>query len=604
MFQHFGLREEPFGVTPDPRFAFFGYAHREAISSMYASILEGRGHALLIAHPGMGKTTMLNYLRARLGDSADVAALSNFAPTRTGLLHEVMTLLGFDWLEDDTAECWRRLQRFAYDRWRAGRRVVVLCDDAQSLSQEALEDIGLLTNCEVPEQKLIQIVLAGQPGIVPRLQTPRLEALCQKVGVVSHIQPLPGIEVEAYVQHRLQVAGAGREIFAPEALRAVGRVSNGIPLRINTICHAALVEAWLGDLECVGEVEVQTAAAELLDLAFPAQVAEIAPAPRRGTRSAAVVANDAGAPRRIVHLEPVGMESAAEAGARPASSRHFEKLQRMQRAGDLFETPAPAARTAEAAPVPAAPVVAAAPRRSTAGERPSPIAARLLERLPQEGTAAIGFATVNRRESAAVALALAGRELAAALGTRVLLVEASGGHSQLGALLDVPAAGPGLGDLLFSNDADIESTVQATGLPGVFVLRGAHDAHVLATRTALDVFAQLRGAFGALLLEMPAVKDANGTMGTFALADRIVLVAKPGESRVRDLEHAMRRLAAARVDVCGAIVDDIEVWRAPATPSAALRALRTFVEVWLGRARTAVRRWDPRQLRLVRITHD
>jgi type II secretory pathway predicted ATPase ExeA len=388
--KHFGLREEPFGVAPDPRFLYFGNEHREAISALYTSMLEGRSAALLLAHPGMGKTTLLNYLRARVAATADMVVLSNFADSRRGLLHEVTSLLGCEAEVDNAGENWRRLQRVLIDRARRGRRVVLICDDAQTLSHEALEDLNLLCNCELPQQKLIQIILAGQPGLVPRLRIPRHESLTQRIGVFSHLMPLPPGEVEQYIEHRLRVAGATREVFTPEARLAVARFSDGVPIRINTVCRKALVDSCLAHCNHVEPDIVEEAASDLLNSVYPAQVVEEAVwaqlAPQTRTlpppaeplaewRDEEELTRDDIARRvrsldkQVVMLKQLGGASnggaipgVQSASARPSPpmalsspatprwqvSRNFELLLRMERDRDLFgpEPPQPLAAPA------------------------------------------------------------------------------------------------------------------------------------------------------------------------------------------------------------------------------------------------------------------
>ncbi|MBI3666856.1 MAG: AAA family ATPase [Acidobacteria bacterium] len=241
--QHFGVIGDPFGVTPDPRFLFLGREHREALSSLYYGIVEGRGFAVMVAAPGMGKTTLLRYLRQRMKGRADFATLACSFDDKNELLKAVMSGLTVEGGEENYFQNWQRLQGFLLDRRSQGRKAVVICDEAQSLSDLTLENIRLLSNLETTQEKLLQIILAGQPDLVLRLKTQQLEQLGQRVNVSCRIRPLTETEVETYIQHRLEVVGRKRRLFTSEAATVIAHASQGIPRNINTLCYNAMALA-------------------------------------------------------------------------------------------------------------------------------------------------------------------------------------------------------------------------------------------------------------------------------------------------------------------------------------------------------------------------
>ena len=251
--RHFELTEDPFGVTPDPKFLYFGQEHREALASLFYSVIESRAFAVMVAPPGMGKTTLLHYLRTKIQGQADTASLVCSFDDKNELLQAVMAALGVETENASYFQNWRRFQNFLIERQGQGRKVVLICDEAQSFSDETLENIRLLSNLETTQTKLLQIILAGQPVLVQKLKASQLEQLGQRISVFCSIHPLHESEVETYIEHRLQVAGRTKQLFKPEALPVISRFSRGIPRNINTICYNAMALAWSLDCSLVDE---------------------------------------------------------------------------------------------------------------------------------------------------------------------------------------------------------------------------------------------------------------------------------------------------------------------------------------------------------------
>jgi general secretion pathway protein A len=237
----YGLREQPFGVTPDPRYLYFSPSHREALASLYYGIETGRGFLALIAEPGLGKTSLQFQLLDRLKGAMRTAFLFQTQCDSQELLRYLWEDLEIDSRENDAVELHGRLEQFLMGEASAGRGVVVFIDEAQNLSDSALETVRLLSNFEASDRKLFQIVLSGQPELARRLKSPGLAQLCQRIAVLVGLKRLAASETFQYINHRLKIAGYdGPEIFAPEAVQLIAEESQGIPRNINNICFNAM----------------------------------------------------------------------------------------------------------------------------------------------------------------------------------------------------------------------------------------------------------------------------------------------------------------------------------------------------------------------------
>lgn len=235
------LREQPFGVTPDPRFLYFSPGHREALASLFYGIETGRGFLSLVAEPGMGKTTLLFQLLKRWKGYVHSAFLFQTQCDSRELLRYLMEDLGLESQDRDIVRMHADLNDFLFRETKAGKRVVLFIDESQNLSDSVLETVRLLSDFEAPDRKLLQIVLAGQPELEQRLAHPGLTQLGQRIAVRARLEPLPRAEVLRYMNHRLRVAGyQGTELFTPEAAAAIAERSRGIPRVVNHLCFNAL----------------------------------------------------------------------------------------------------------------------------------------------------------------------------------------------------------------------------------------------------------------------------------------------------------------------------------------------------------------------------
>jgi general secretion pathway protein A len=238
---YYGLHEQPFGVTPDPRFLNFTSSHREALASLRYGIDCGLGFLALIAKPGMGKTTLLFHLLEKLQDSARTVFLFQTQCDSQGLLHSIMADLGITTQSRDLTDLQSQLNEVLLAELRAGKRFVLVIDEAQNLDDSVLETLRMLSNFEVPRKKLMHNVLSGQPQLADKLKSANLVQLRQRISILTRLAPLTSAETGVYISHRLSVAGyRGKPLFTPEALAIISHGSEGIPRNINNLCFHAL----------------------------------------------------------------------------------------------------------------------------------------------------------------------------------------------------------------------------------------------------------------------------------------------------------------------------------------------------------------------------
>jgi len=258
------LREQPFGVTPDPRYLYFSPGHREALASLFYGIETGRGFLSLVAPPGMGKTTLLFQLLRRWKGHVHSAFLFQTQCNSRELIRYLLADLGVKNDGEDMVRMHSELNDFLFRETKAGRRVVVFIDEAHNLSTPVLETVRLLSNFEAPDKKLMQIVLTGQPELAQRLARPELAQLRQRIAVQTQLDPLSPAEVARYVNHRLHVAGyQGQELFTSPALDLVARYSGGIPRLINVVCFNALSLGFAGRYNQINPDIVREAAKDV-----------------------------------------------------------------------------------------------------------------------------------------------------------------------------------------------------------------------------------------------------------------------------------------------------------------------------------------------------
>jgi general secretion pathway protein A len=237
----FGLREQPFGVTPDPRYLYLSPGHREALASLYYGIESNRGFMSLIARPGMGKTTLLFHLLTKFDRTARTAFLFQTQCSSREFMRFLLAEIGIESDSQDFVRMHEQFNRCLVQEARAGKRFIVVIDEAQNLDATVLETVRLLSDFETPQAKLLQIILVGQPGLADKLASPSLVQLRQRITSVSGLNPLTREETGRFIDHRLQVAGlTGAKLFSSDAQDLIAQITEGIPRQINNYCFHAL----------------------------------------------------------------------------------------------------------------------------------------------------------------------------------------------------------------------------------------------------------------------------------------------------------------------------------------------------------------------------
>lgn len=239
--EFFGFREQPFGVSPDPRYLYLGPGHREALASLYYGIEADRGFMSLVARPGMGKTTLLFHLLAKFSHTARTAFIFQTQCNSREFMRFLLAEIGIETDAQDFVKMHEQFNRCLVQEARAGRRFIVVIDEAQNLDASVLETVRLLSDFETPQAKLMQIILVGQPTLADKLASPGLTQLRQRITSLSGLSPLTPLEVARFIEHRLKVAGhSGQNLFSAEALALIADGSEGIPRQINNFCFHSL----------------------------------------------------------------------------------------------------------------------------------------------------------------------------------------------------------------------------------------------------------------------------------------------------------------------------------------------------------------------------
>ena len=304
----FGLREQPFGMTPDPTYLYASDTHRDALSALKFGIAENRGFFALIAQPGMGKTTVLYRLLEDLHDNTRTVLVSQTQCNSGELIAYILHELGVEAEGMGLVTMHGKLNEILFNELLAGKRFVLVVDEAQNLDDAVLETVRMLSNFETHNAKLVQIILAGQPRLAAKLAQPRLVQLRQRIAVVSHLEPFTAKETANYIAHRLAMAGhSGEPIFDSEALDEIARQSDGIPRNINNICFNSMLAAFRSGQRWVTAETVRKAVGSL-DLEAPISKPVKIVGPAETTAVSPATAPD------ITSLSPATINASADAG--------------------------------------------------------------------------------------------------------------------------------------------------------------------------------------------------------------------------------------------------------------------------------------------------
>jgi general secretion pathway protein A len=262
---YFGLSEAPFSISPDPRFLYMSKRHREAMAHLIYGIEEGGGFVQLTGEVGTGKTTLCRCLLLQLPDHVNVALILNPQISHAELLATLCDELKIEYPKDSTPiKILNTLNEHLLETYAEGKRTVLIIDEAQLLTRSVLEQIRILTNLETTKQKLLQIILIGQPELSEMLDREDLSQLSQRITARYHLQPLNLQDTREYVKYRLTVVGCNRRLFSKPALRRIYKYSRGVPRLINVICDRAMLGAYTRNEKKVSAPVVRKAAREVL----------------------------------------------------------------------------------------------------------------------------------------------------------------------------------------------------------------------------------------------------------------------------------------------------------------------------------------------------
>jgi type II secretory pathway predicted ATPase ExeA len=260
----FKLKELPFRLSPDPQFLYLSKQHARAKAYMESTIWFTDGFVVITGEIGSGKTTLIESFLKEVPADVVVAQINQTQVTAMDFLQAVLAQFGFSPFKMRKAELITTLNNFLIEQYAAGRRVLLIVDEAQNLSMRVLEEIRLLSGVETTKEKVLRIILAGQPELNDKLDAPELEQLTQRVRLRFHLQTLSESETRGYIQHRLEVAGAGdRELFAAETYPEIFRYCGGVPRLINTLCDTAMMAAFTADRDTVTRADIVSAVQEL-----------------------------------------------------------------------------------------------------------------------------------------------------------------------------------------------------------------------------------------------------------------------------------------------------------------------------------------------------
>jgi len=260
----YGLKENPFNVTPNPEYIYLGENHREALAQLFYGVRERKGFIVITGEVGTGKTTLIYYLLDKInGNHTKTAFLFNPKLTVDDFMQYILKDLGVRVQGKTKGEYLHNLHRYLLNAYQKDERVILIVDEAQGLRPELLEEIRLLSNLETSRSKLLQIVLLGQPELDKTLSQPGFRQLRQRINLRYHLPPLSEKETKEYIGKRLGIAGARAPIFTEKAIKQIYLKSGGIPRLINIVCDNALLNGYALDQKTINERSVKEVAKDL-----------------------------------------------------------------------------------------------------------------------------------------------------------------------------------------------------------------------------------------------------------------------------------------------------------------------------------------------------
>jgi type II secretory pathway predicted ATPase ExeA/pSer/pThr/pTyr-binding forkhead associated (FHA) protein len=260
----FKLKELPFRLSPDPQFLYLSKQHARAKAYMESTIWFTDGFVVITGEIGSGKTTLIESFLKEIQSDVVIAQINQTQVSAIDFLQAVLVQFGFSPFKMKKAELIATLNNFLIEQYAAGRKVLLIVDEAQNLSMRVLEEIRLLSGVETTKEKVLRIILAGQPELSEKLDAPELIQLTQRIRLRFHLTTLSAPEMHAYIQHRLEVAGGGdRQIFSEDCFADIFRYTGGVPRLVNTLCDTALMAAFTADRDTVTLTDIHQAIEEL-----------------------------------------------------------------------------------------------------------------------------------------------------------------------------------------------------------------------------------------------------------------------------------------------------------------------------------------------------
>jgi len=261
MYEHFyGFRSKPFSLLPDPEFLYPSKKHRMALTLLEYGLMNQASFSVITGDIGTGKTTLIRQLLNQMERDVVVGLITNTHPSFGELLQWVLLAFNLESPTKDKVDMHKTFMDFLIKQYAANRHTVLIIDEAQNLSPQALEELRMLSNVNSEKDQLLQVILAGQPGLRDNLRDPRLEQFAQRIAVDYNLEPLSADEMREYIRHRLRIAGGSDELFDDAACEAVHHYSGGIPRLANLLCDTALVYGYAEQTRCINRQLIEDVA--------------------------------------------------------------------------------------------------------------------------------------------------------------------------------------------------------------------------------------------------------------------------------------------------------------------------------------------------------
>ena len=278
------LREKPFQIAPDPGYLFKSSKHQNALAYLQYGLTENVGFILLTGEVGAGKTTLIQYVLGKLEKNIETAVVFNTNVTAEQLLNFILSQFELKRPKNDKTAVLETFYQFLIQKYAEKKRVLLIIDEAQNLSPEALEEVRMLSNLQAESQALLQIMLVGQPELTAKLQAPNMRQFSQRIAVNFHLEGLNHEESGKYITFRLKTAGGRNTLFTPGAMELIYQISGGIPRSINLLCNAALVYGFAEGVKTIGKEIITQIKADKIGIGLSLDAAECAAPQTEGAR--------------------------------------------------------------------------------------------------------------------------------------------------------------------------------------------------------------------------------------------------------------------------------------------------------------------------------